>query len=224
MVVDRSSLRRRRLHDRLHQDDDDSWRYRVTGRSIREPRPHHSDGPCSSLRYEWCRHAQIAGRVRPTRVLTWTESVTYVFGMNWHPCDRNQLGVSGAPCRTRTCDLLVRSQTLYPAELRARWRAGLFQTRRRLYQTRRLMECPLREDTNENYSMRLQRAQEREPVLLRAIHRDNAGGNHVAVRNEVRDELLVHRVGICLRGHRELTGEEVRRHVAHGKPRPALDH
>jgi len=26
----------------------------------------------------------------------------------------------GAPCRTRTCDLLVRSQTLYPAELRAR--------------------------------------------------------------------------------------------------------
>src|SRR5215471_3240510 len=25
----------------------------------------------------------------------------------------------GAPCRTRTCDLLVRSQTLYPAELRA---------------------------------------------------------------------------------------------------------
>src|SRR5262249_46322504 len=28
----------------------------------------------------------------------------------------------GAPCRTRTCDLLVRSQTLYPAELRARRR------------------------------------------------------------------------------------------------------
>ena len=26
----------------------------------------------------------------------------------------------GAPCRIRTCDLLVRSQTLYPAELRAR--------------------------------------------------------------------------------------------------------
>src|SRR2546422_7011294 len=37
---------------------------------------------------------------------------------------------SGAPCRTRTCDLLVRSLTLYPAELRARavcgfWRAFL---------------------------------------------------------------------------------------------------
>jgi len=27
---------------------------------------------------------------------------------------------SGAPCRTRTCDLRVRSQTLYPTELRAR--------------------------------------------------------------------------------------------------------
>jgi hypothetical protein len=27
---------------------------------------------------------------------------------------------NGAPCRTRTCDLLVRSQTLYPTELRAR--------------------------------------------------------------------------------------------------------
>ena len=25
----------------------------------------------------------------------------------------------GAPCKTRTCDLLVRSQTLYPTELRA---------------------------------------------------------------------------------------------------------
>ena len=31
-----------------------------------------------------------------------------------------QIGESnGAPCRTRTCGLLVRSQTLYPAELRA---------------------------------------------------------------------------------------------------------
>src|SRR5215212_7067392 len=28
----------------------------------------------------------------------------------------------GAPCKTRTCDLLVRSQTLYPTELRARTR------------------------------------------------------------------------------------------------------
>ena len=29
-------------------------------------------------------------------------------------------GKVGAPCKTRTCDLLVRSQTLYPTELRAR--------------------------------------------------------------------------------------------------------
>src|SRR5919204_1484359 len=27
--------------------------------------------------------------------------------------------LKSAPCRTRTCDLLVRSQTLYPTELRA---------------------------------------------------------------------------------------------------------
>jgi hypothetical protein len=31
-----------------------------------------------------------------------------------------RLNKDGAPCRTRTCDLLVRSQTLYPTELRAR--------------------------------------------------------------------------------------------------------
>ena len=31
----------------------------------------------------------------------------------------------GAPCRTRTCDLLVRSQTLYPTELRARGLGGI---------------------------------------------------------------------------------------------------
>ena len=31
--------------------------------------------------------------------------------------------LDGAPCKTRTCDLLVRSQTLYPTELRARKRS-----------------------------------------------------------------------------------------------------
>jgi hypothetical protein len=35
------------------------------------------------------------------------------------PC-LNRSKVSGAPGMTRTCDLLVRSQTLYPTELRAR--------------------------------------------------------------------------------------------------------
>ena len=32
----------------------------------------------------------------------------------------------GAPCRTRTCDLLVRSQTLYPTELRALERCRVY--------------------------------------------------------------------------------------------------
>ena len=35
----------------------------------------------------------------------------------------------GAPCRTRTCGLLVRSQTLYPTELRARERGAVAQRR-----------------------------------------------------------------------------------------------
>ena len=34
-------------------------------------------------------------------------------------------GGSGAPCRIRTCGLLVRSQTLYPAELRAHGRGAI---------------------------------------------------------------------------------------------------
>ena len=32
--------------------------------------------------------------------------------------------VSGAPSRARTCDLLIRSQTLYPTELRVHGRHG----------------------------------------------------------------------------------------------------
>jgi hypothetical protein len=35
---------------------------------------------------------------------------------------RSETGISGAPWKIRTSDLLVRSQTLYPAELRARCR------------------------------------------------------------------------------------------------------
>ena len=114
-----------------------------------------------------------------------------------HPSPENSHDWIGAPCRTRTCDLLVRSQTLYPAELRARWRAGPF--RPAIY-----MECPLRAGTNENYSMRLERVQERETVLLCAIHRDNAGGNHVAVRYKVRDQLLVDCVRSPFRRHCDL--------------------
>jgi Phage integrase family len=40
----------------------------------------------------------------------------------------------GAPCRTRTCDLLVRSQTLYPTELKAHFKAGRTSECRRLPQ------------------------------------------------------------------------------------------
>jgi hypothetical protein len=36
------------------------------------------------------------------------------------PAGRTPPDKNGAPCKTRTCDLLVRSQTLYPTELRAR--------------------------------------------------------------------------------------------------------
>ena len=40
----------------------------------------------------------------------------------WRLCEGTRLR-DGAPCKTRTCDLLVRSQTLYPTELRARFEA-----------------------------------------------------------------------------------------------------
>src|SRR5690349_8214842 len=45
--------------------------------------------------------------------------LTLTVRMNCHPCDRKIPRKGGGPCRTRTCDLLVRSQTLYPTELRA---------------------------------------------------------------------------------------------------------
>ena len=39
--------------------------------------------------------------------------------MSWASGHGHLASRVGAPCRTRTCDLLVRSQTLYPTELRA---------------------------------------------------------------------------------------------------------
>jgi hypothetical protein len=72
---------------------------------------------------ETCRLEPIANPFGP-KVLPMSPA-----GMNCHPCVRNGPGSSGAPCRTRTCDLLVRSQTLYPTELRAR-RAATPGTRR----------------------------------------------------------------------------------------------
>jgi hypothetical protein len=47
------------------------------------------------------------------------KSVTYVLGTLCNPCVRAGPLRSGAPGGIRTPDLLVRSQTLYPAELRA---------------------------------------------------------------------------------------------------------
>jgi hypothetical protein len=46
--------------------------------------------------------------------------VAYVSGIKRHLCDRNGPERSGAPGEIRTPDLLVRSQALYPTELRAR--------------------------------------------------------------------------------------------------------
>src|SRR5262245_19031408 len=125
---------------------------------------------------------------------------------------------SGACCRTGTCDLLARSHTLYPAELRAR--TGTAGPRRpAVYGVPSSRRAQTRTIT-----CALQRVQKREPVLLRAMHCDDAGSDHVAVGNQIRHELLVGRVGVPFRLHRELRGEKVCRHVADGKPRPSLDH
>ena len=51
----------------------------------------------------------------------------------------------GAPCRTRTCDLLVRSQTLYPTELRARdfvSRASVRRAQSRIHETSTIAHDP----------------------------------------------------------------------------------
>lgn len=38
--------------------------------------------------------------------------------------------ICGTPCRIRTCDHILRRDVLYPAELRARYRAGLYELAR----------------------------------------------------------------------------------------------
>ena len=64
-----------------------------------------------------------------------SEVVTYVAGTFCNPCVRDGAGLdpgkSGAPGGTRTPDLLVRSQTLYPTELRARGRLNIITGLRR---------------------------------------------------------------------------------------------
>ena len=58
--------------------------------------------------------------VRPARLALWTEAA----GRRCTELEIARQAIprkwDGAPCKTRTCDLLVRSQTLYPTELRAR--------------------------------------------------------------------------------------------------------
>ncbi len=46
-------------------------------------------------------------------------SKTATHGSRWPYKSLSYNGLAGAPGMIRTCDLLVRSQTLYPAELRA---------------------------------------------------------------------------------------------------------
>ncbi len=87
---------------------------------------HRSAGPA---RFETGRPSERWSSTRSPRrtdscgilMTTATTTLTLTAGMNCHPCARNGPNLLvGAPCRTRTCDLLVRSQTLYPTELRAR--------------------------------------------------------------------------------------------------------
>jgi hypothetical protein len=51
-------------------------------------------------------------------------------------------GFSGAPGKTRTCDLLIRSQTLYPTELRAHSADSILYRRRNFSATPNLPTVP----------------------------------------------------------------------------------
>lgn len=65
---------------------------------------------------------------RPPRASTWlvrsyccpTAATAFVMQVGETAKPRDSRVLRGALGRTRTCDLLIRSQTLYPAELRAR--------------------------------------------------------------------------------------------------------
>ena len=52
-------------------------------------------------------------RWSPASILSLGHSVNHVSGMRCKPCDRNTPRESGGPCRTRTYDLLIKSQQLY---------------------------------------------------------------------------------------------------------------
>ena len=58
----------------------------------------------------------VAGGAHPRRI----QMVLVPFGQNKNPDTRKGIWVSGTPKGTRTPDLLIRSQSLYPTELSAR--------------------------------------------------------------------------------------------------------
>src|SRR5690348_11906722 len=68
------------------------------------------------------------------------ESVTHVSGINRHFCDRHTPLNIGAPGRIRTHDPLVRSQVLYPTELRARIVDSIMRTNP-VFGSTPLLEC-----------------------------------------------------------------------------------
>jgi hypothetical protein len=53
------------------------------------------------------------------------EVVTHVLGTFCYLCLRYGQDKDGDPCRTRTCDLLLRRQLLYPVELRGRFHVAI---------------------------------------------------------------------------------------------------
>src|SRR5437667_9936702 len=85
-----------------------------------------SDGAPKTLERHTSMFAWIVKRVEvsgalPAFALRGTRAGTFAWLANRSSRFRWQARAKvGAPCRTRTCDLLVRSQTLYPTELRAR--------------------------------------------------------------------------------------------------------
>ena len=74
----------------------------------------------SFMEYDLGFFDEEVGRVEPTSNPLFTETVNHVSGIRCKPCVRNTPFINGAPGRIRTSDPLVRSQVLYPTELRAR--------------------------------------------------------------------------------------------------------
>src|SRR5262252_7788272 len=70
----------------------------------------------------------------------------------------------------------------------------------------------------------LRRSRECEAALLRAVHGDDAGGNHVGVRNQIRHEFVVCPVSRAAGCRSELSGNKLGGHLAYGKVNALLRH